>query len=576
MSFKKILKFGLASFAASAVFTACGDDSSSASTENTDSSSSISSYSSSSSLSTRADIDYRGEISINDTMKVNIELSKGDSSSIDSSETYIDSSVTSIPLYIGDLPKGSRIKVFASTNDIKDDKIQIRSEFGNQLKTLTAIPKSKDQKDSLYTNYFVPSLGSKDGAVFKDSNQFVVFSKNHYYLEILGKFTDDSNLRLLVQVDTAYYNFTGDEEEIEMNMTDTIRGIVSIDDAPDYISIGFTANDGYSINLTTSGKNVKKYQLNDGDNVLGSYTKNLDTLLVPNDSVNWTLKISTESFSNAYTGPYAFFEAKTKARALEKGEYFSNPDSIPYPGSVFKRTRPKDSPDSAIYRYNLRQEQFVWLGDYKKGDSLIVSHWISNYDDDKFTSPVILEILDQKQKRQVELSSVYGGALKIPADGPYYLHYLRLNSSPLDQVADSLRYVLQLFTQIQQPGLLKSMQFYDPQNDEYYKSIEASEGDLIRFNQFQFTSEPYKDKAWTYVGQDVSWFVPCKDLLKINNNYKISDCEADGKAEQEISSDYLVVQANAEGETARLIAESKADPSKRDTLEIEIIAKTAN
>lgn len=576
MSIKDIFKLGLASIAASVALTACGDDSSSTSPEDTGSSSSIASFKSSSSLSTRADIDYKGNLTLGDTVKVNIELFKGDSSKIDSSEVYIDSAATSIPLYLGNLPKGSRIKVYATANDIKNDKIQIRSEFGEQLNTLNAIPKSKGSNDSLFANYFVPSFGSKEDAVFKDSNQFVVFSQNHYYLEVLGKFNDDSNLRLLVRVDSAYYNFTGDEESVQMNMSDTIRGIVSIDNAPDYISVGFTANDGYSVNLFTSGKNIKKYQLNDGDKVLGSYTKNLDTLLVPNDSVNWTLKISTETFSNAYTGPYAFFEAITKARALEKGEYFSNPDSIPYPGKVFARTRPKDNPDSAIYRYNLRQEQFVWLGDYKKGDSLIVSHWISNYDDDNFTSSVTLEILDKKQKRQAEISSIYGGSIKIPADGPYYLHYLRLNSAPMDQVADSLRYVLQLFTQIQQPGLLKSMQFYDPQTDDYYKSIEKSEGDVIRFSSIQFYSEPNSNMSWTYVGQDVSWLVPCKDLVKINTNYKVSDCENDGSGEQEISSDYLVVQANAEGETAMLIAESKADPSKRDTLEVQIIAKSAN
>lgn len=39
----------------------------------------------------------------------------------------------------------------------------------------------------------------------------------------------------------------------------------------------------------------------------------------------------------------------------------------------------------------------------------------------------------------------------------------------------------------------------------------------------------------------------------------------------EISSDYLMIQESGIGETAEIIAQSKADPSMRDTLKISII-----
>ena len=159
-------------------------------------------------------------------------------------------------------------------------------------------------------------------------------------------------------------------------MSDTLRGILLIDNAPKEVSIAFSASEGYSVNLTTVGENIILYKLTDGDTELGSSKTNLDTMLVPNDSVNWSIKIKPESFSSIWTGPFATFEATTKARELEQGEYFSKPDSIKYPGEAYERTRPKD--DIGIYKYNLRQEQFVWIGDYKKGDSLIINHWIAN------------------------------------------------------------------------------------------------------------------------------------------------------------------------------------------------------
>ena len=393
-------------------------------------------------------------------------------------------------------------------------------------------------------------------------------------MNIEGKFSDKSSLKLKVKVDTSYYRYIGESEDISMKMTDTLRGIMLIDNAPDEVSIAFSASEGYSVNLKTVGENIVRYKLTDGDKELGSSKTNLDTMLVPNDSVNWSIKIKPESFSSVWTGPFAQFEARTKARALEQGEYFSFPDSINYPGEAYERTRPKD--DIGIYKYNLRQEQFVWIGDYKKGDSIIVKHWIQNYNDENFQN-VSLEILDKKKKVQGTISSVYGGSLKITKDmpeGPYYLHYLRLNSDPLDQGLkhDSLRYVLQLYTMVQQPGILKTMEFYDSESDSPMKEKVLVVDDTLRFEDFVFLMEPNSKTKWDIIGSDIAWFVPCETLNYLNNssNYKESNCED----EQEISSNYLIALEAGIGETAELIAQSVADPAMRDTLKISIIAKT--
>lgn len=572
MSIKKLIALGLFSLTFAGL-TAC--DKGSTSPED-DSSSSVASFKSSSSFSNdRADVDYKGEIVLGDTMRLYIDVGEEGE---DSTEIYIDSSATSIPLYLGEFVKGSRIKVFVGASELEDAKIRIKNEQGEYLRAVTAVPKSANSKDSVFANYIVPGFGSDTTKMFNDSNEFIVFNKSHYYVEISGEFTNESALKLKAVVDTAYYNYVGDTKTISMKMTDTIRGVVPMSDSLEEIDIEFDAAEGYSINLKSFGKNISKIQLKDGDDVVGTHTKDLDTLLVPNGSVEWTLNIATEDAAFiALTGPFAFIDVEAKARALEQGEYFANPDSIQKPGATFTRTRPKDDPEKAIYKYNLRQEQYIWIGDFKKGDSILVEHKISNYSDENRVSPVTIEILDKNQKKQATVNSVYGGGFSVTKDmpeGPYYLHYLRLNSEPLDQVSESMRYVLQLHTLVQQLGSVESMEFYNTEKDNTYKVISPVPGDTIRFNKFVFLMEPNKDKGWKEVGDNVRWYVPCEDLQYINNKYKISSCQSNGTGEQQISASYLIVQNDSDGETAKLIAESIADPTMRDTLDVMIIAKS--
>lgn len=558
-----------------ATLMACGDDSSSSASEE-ESSSSVPSFKSSSSLSTRADIDYKDTVAIGDTMNIYLELFKGDSSKMDASELYLDSAATTFPLFLGKIPKGSKIKVYASTSEIFEDKLRIRDEYGQYLKALIAVSKSALSKDSAYGNFLVPSLGTDSSATFKDSNQFVTFQENYYYLEAEGEFNDKSSLRLKVLIDSSYYGYTGDEDSSSMKMSDTLRGIISIDEAPENISIQFSAKDGYWVNLKTVGRNITQYRLMNGETKLGQSETNIDTMLVPNDSVLWSIQITPEQFSSIWTGPYAFFEVVTQARKLEQGEFFSEPDSILYPGEAFMRIRPID--DHGEYKYNLRQEQFVWIGDYKVGDSLILQHWIKNYTDDAFTSPVTYEILDQNEEVQGSISSVYGGSFVVKKgmpEGPYYLHYLRLNSYPLDQGLehDSLRYRLQLYTMVQQPGLLKTLQLYNSETGEVNNNpVSFTVGDTIDFTKFEFYMEQSKNSSWDIIGSDISWFVPCASLNFIDNSsdYKSKPCNE----EQEISTNYLIAQETGVGETAELIAQSVADPSMRDTIDIIILGKS--
>ncbi|SHH66851.1 hypothetical protein SAMN05720766_11836 [Fibrobacter sp. UWH9] len=569
MSIKNIFTLGLklaAIAGTTCLLFACGDDSSSNSEPEE-----FGYVPSSSSISTRADIDYGDTIVLNKKLDLNIELIKDTADAKDSSEIYIDSLATKVPLYIGELTRGSRIRVKASVANIASEKIRIRSEYGEALKALTAIPRNDAHRDSIYDNYMVPSLGTKPDSTYRDSNQFVVFTPNHYYLEIEGEFTNESTARLFVQIDTSYYKYTGENDSVSMEMSDTLRGIILMgDDAPENITIDFAASEGHSLNLTTEGTNLNKCELFENDSLLSEAVSEIDTMMIPNDTTSWSLKITPETFSSVWSGPFAFFTTTTRSRELEKGEYFANPDSIKYPGETFQTDRPKDLPEAEIYRYNLRQEQFVWIGNYEKGDSLMVKHWIANYSEDNFNSPSTCEILNKDKKVVASISCTYGGELKVPAKGPYYLHYLRLNSYALSGVSDSLKYVLQLFVMVQQPGLLKSMNFYDLEKDEPMTLIKKSAGSVLRFKDINnFNFEAKSSSQWKEIGSDVSWFVPCESLNYINrdNLYRCSDDDD----EQEISSDYLMIQESGIGETAKIIAQSKADPSMRDTLKISII-----
>ena len=109
---KQTFKFNLLFGIAMATFVGCSSDSGSSAEETDTSSSSIASFKSSNSISDRADINYQDTVKLGATFKMNIE---------------IDSISSTVPIYLGQFTKGSRIKLYASTKKIKNDRIRIRS-----------------------------------------------------------------------------------------------------------------------------------------------------------------------------------------------------------------------------------------------------------------------------------------------------------------------------------------------------------------------------------------------------------------------------------------------------------------
>ena len=299
----------------------------------------------------------------------------------------------------------------------------------------------------------------------------------------------------------------------------------------------------------------------------------IDVLLLPEDSTAWTLKIKPLNIENYLSGPFATFEAVTNSRELGKGEYLAFPDSVSKLGDALEVVRERNTQA----KYYLRQEQFVWLADMKKGDSIDVYQEMVGYfggvNNKSYT------IVDKDGKELGTISSMER-RFKATQDGAVYLHYL--STCPYlsnDNADESLKFV----TRVSYYGALSSFFFNDKDNSN--KALDTTYivlGDTVYLGKFTFRSAMSRTMT-SGAGSSVKWFVPCEDIVPHDDgngfttvpvfNVQNVDCtDKSGnlltEGEQEISSSRLIPLDESEGGTFRLIAESLADPLKRDTLAI--------
>lgn len=552
------MKFKKLSFALSiaALLAACGDDEGSTSAKDESSSSQVASYKSSSSFSTRADNFYCDTLEYGDTTSLDLEIPKSEKDiDEESGYIYISDTTTSLKLFLGEFVKGSRITVGISSTGLSNDTVRIKSETGNPLNTLAPIW-NETRKDSMFSDYIITG---KDGKM--QTNSFVVFDDGFYYMDVKAKFKSSSRIRTVVDADSAFFKYTGDSKSVNMNLTDTVRGIFIIGEGTSVVKVNFSGNEGVSVALNASGNSIQKFELFEQDTSLVSESDStIDALLLPSDSVDWTLKVSPQKVVSYVTGPYATFEVTSISRELEKGEYFTNPDSIFVPGDTLVVERPRND----MAKYYLYQEQYVWLADLSKGDSIDIYHIMEGYCTNQSDCPASCEILDKKKNFVQEISCLYGGSLKVTGkmrEGAYYLHYKRTgNVYPTDESQ-----ILTLKAYIQQPGLFTEFAFYDEEAEAVYgdKPMRVSKGDTLRFNTFNFRTNP------KVASTNVRWFLPCDDVPYLGTTAYVSQIK-NCKDEMEIYGSYLVVQDSTEGVYPRIIAESLADPTARDTLTLSV------
>lgn len=532
------------------------------------------SFKSSSSISDRLDIFYNDTIPLGDTINMYVgfpvwdtteTVVKDEEGNLDTVTVInkcqegvlcVDSGATEVPLFLAGLPVGTRIQVSIATSDIAEDTLYVVSEKGETLRARKPVWNSL-KKDSIFTNYMIPGKGAE-----LSNNEFVAFSTAYYYINLKGLFVENSHIRIVVKADSAYYGYTGDRDTLFMSKNDTVHGIIPIETSPEKISILFDTPLGYNINIMADGEWINRFQLADKKgNILDSsdaLTPTIEQLLFPEDSTSeWTLTVEPLRVENYMSGPFATFEAITFSRQLGKGEYIANADSIGLVGDTLTVVR-ECKEEAKCY---LRQEQFVWLGDYNKGDSINIFHDMSGYYTkcSRTPCPANYSIINQAGKVLGTIDD-YEHGFKATEKGPVYLRYLRLNSPA--RVDPPL---LTLKTYIQRPGSLNSLAFYDDKKEKTYDTKYVIAKDTVFLKDFKFQTNPYKTSS------NMKWFVPCDDLNFLGTTgyiMNIDNCKANG-TEWQVSG-YLIAQEGAEGETARLIAESLADPLMRDTLKILI------
>lgn len=532
------------------------------------------SFKSSSSITDRLDIFYNDTIPLKDTInmyvgfpvwdttKTVVEDEDGNKDTVtiinkcQEGVLCIDSGATEIPLYLGDFPAGTRFRISIATSDISNDTLFVMTEKDDILKARAPVWNSV-KKDSLFTNHMIPGNGAE-----LSSNEFVGFSDDFYYILLKGDFKEGSHIRTIVIADSSYYNYLGNAHIISMEKNDTLRGIIPIESAPEKVDVQFSVTTGYNVSIMAHGEWINRFMLADasGNGIDSTDEQNtsIDQLLFPeNDSSRWVLTLEPLNVENYMSGPFATFEAVTHSRQLGKGEYIANADSIGLVGDTLTVVR-ECKEEAKCY---LRQEQFVWLGDYEKGDSINVFHDMSGYYTrcTKTPCPASYSIIDKAGNTLGSIDD-YEHGFKAKEKGPVYLRYLRLNSPA--RVDPPL---LTLKTYIQRPGSLKSLKFYNEKLEKTYNNTYVVAKDTVFLKDFKFQTDPYKTSS------NMKWFVPCEDLNFLGTTgyiMNIENCKASG-TEQQVSG-YLIAQEGAEGETARLIAESLADPLMRDTLKILI------
>lgn len=521
--------------------TACGEETHTSSSPMGDSTNSFAeeSFLSSSSLSSRLDADYLDTLKNRDTLRVYTILGGKD----DECEDFVclDEPEQNLKFFLGEFPAGTRFTISANGSSLTKDTIRIKSEMGKKLKTLHPIL-NKDKKDSIFADYMNPGTESN-----MDQNQFVAFEDGYYYLELKAEFDSTARLILHAKIDEAYYNFLGDtsETEVEMGIKDTIRGIIPITTERPKFAVKFSASEGKNVTVRAEGNFIRELQLLQDSTTVKDTTEarkttsvSVDEYLISDDSTQWTLNVSPYVTESYISGPFAYLNVVTNTRDLEQGEYFAKPDSITLLGDTLFVER-KCPDESKCY---LRQEQYVWLGNFKKGDSIYVHHAMEGYDN---ATEVSYVILNSKKDSVGTISDYKGGhTFNVPKDGDYYLYYNRLKARAL-----SNNTTLYLSTLVQHPGHLKSLSFYDEQEEDVTTMIRMNVGDTLWFSRFTFIMDPDN------VSDNMEWSVPGDDL---------------GILAKSPDEPYLVVQPGSNGKTGRLVATSLADPEMSDTLKISI------
>lgn len=514
----------------------CGSDSSSSATEDSSSSLSPEEYSSSS-YSNRLDAEYADTLS-SDTLKFS------EKNPVRASYKF----------FLGEYPKGTLIRIFSQ----KSSGGQADSFFVKEEKGEILIPEYTLVDANGNVNYNTQNLYARFGdSAFSSATFITTAESGFYYADIpnVSLSADSSfSLKIAAEIKKAYFGYIGDSSTISIEPGDTLHGVFFIGNGIEQAKAEFSASTGKSININVSGKSLTRIHLYKDSSEIAA-GNSIDEQILPEKSADYTLGIFPQKFPDYTTGPYAYFDIKSSSRDLEQGEYFANPDSIQKIGDTLTVVRERN--DAA--KYYLRQEQYVWLADLEKDEETDIFHSIEGYQSGA-GYPATYAVLNADGDSIATVSSTKTRFVA-PKKGAYYLHYTRLNSPPTSESQ-----VLTLKTVIQRRNYISRFQLFDEERETELNSKTVSLGDTLSLLNFGIRAEPADVSNLTY------WYLPCEDLPFIRSAaYTKDNCLRYG-SEQLWGATNIAISDNAEnaGEIIRLIAESKADPTARDTLLIYI------
>ena len=515
-----------------------------------------SSFYSSSGTSNRADIDYDDNVVMDDTTNIYIQrpiLDSTGKAECPEKTLCIDSLAKEINLFLGNLKKGDRVSIWAATSGLTNDTMRVMSELGQNM--LPMLPRCVSE-NCTFDSFVIPG----DGAELV-KNQFTIFEDGYYYVNLQASFGEKGHLRLYSHIDDGYYKYTGDSSKVSISLSETLRGIVRIGNSPDSIQFNFAAAIGHSVTIKAEGDWVNKLDLlQEGKSIL-TEKDTLDNTMLTDDSTHWVLVLLPETISNYQTGPYANFTIQSTNRTLTQGEYFALPDSLSEAGVFLKKTRKK------IEAYELRQDQYVWLGNFKKGDTLVVEHQFKGYGI-RATKPftVVDYTILGKDGATLKTLTEKDMGYKVGKDGPVYFHFKMTNSQNTPDTKEQELYAL-----VKRPGSLTKFNFYDSKAKKALDTLKVTEDQSLKLDEMAFESAPTSTKKGA-----VNWFIPCRDWMMFGNVKNYDSCEGNVNGEQKVESTEndgdakILTIIGSSGDAANLIAESLLDPQKRDTLRIVV------
>lgn len=525
-------RFAIFPILLTAILAGCGSDGGTSAGES--SSSESSSSESSSSYSNRLDVVYADTLA-SDTVSLS---GKG--------------SELSYKLFLGEFPRGTLIGLSAKkVSGGAPDTLSIREEQGQIL-----VPEifTVENGDTLYDTR---ATGLQTGDTAFSSARFITTRESGFYYVDVPKVNagKDSSfeIELFASIEPGRYLYADSVDSIGIRPGDTVRGFFILENFPEESRIAFSATVGKSVNVNAFGKAIENIVLQRNGETVASGTL-IDAQILPEKNAEYTIAVRPKGAPDYTTGPYAYFEIQTSARELVKGEYLANPDSIVSVGDTLVVVREKN--DAA--KYYLRQEQYVYLANLEKGDSIQVFHEIEGYYSGA-SYPATYTILDSAGDSIARISETQN-LFVAKEKGPHYLHYVRLNSPPKTQSQ-----ILTLKTMVQRFGYVTGFSFYDEERDEAFTTKSVQSGDTLHFSKLHLRVEPANASG------NALWYVPCGDLALIQSAYTENNCKNYGR-EQLIGATNIAITTDASrvGEIIRLIAQSVADPHARDTLSVFI------